>query len=75
MVSMNGEEFTARVEALEMRTPQVCARLGISRMTFYRWRHDGVPADREKLVDLALHCLAIRCDTLRPAAVREDSDG
>jgi predicted site-specific integrase-resolvase len=34
------------------------ARLGISRMTMYRWRRDGVPADRVQLVDLALRYLA-----------------
>ena len=73
IVGMNGDEFTARIDALPMPRSAAAARLGISRMTMFRWRRDGVPADRAKLVDLALHCLAIRCDALRPAG--EDAGG
>jgi hypothetical protein len=67
-MGVTGEEFERRVKSLNMPAPRLMARLGISRMTFYRWRRDGVPDDRVQLVDLALHCLAIRCDELRPAA-------
>jgi hypothetical protein len=58
MVGMEGHEFERRCKALEMTPARLMARLGISRMTMYRWRRDGVPADRVQLVDLALRYLA-----------------
>jgi predicted DNA-binding transcriptional regulator AlpA len=68
---MNGDEFERRVKQLDMPAPRVMARLGISRMTFYRWRRDGVPADRAQLVDLALRYLALEQSALRE--VRQDA--
>jgi hypothetical protein len=65
MVCMDGHEFERRVKTLDMPAPRLMARLGISRMTFYRWRRDGVPADRVQLVDLALRYLALEQSALR----------
>jgi hypothetical protein len=73
-MGMNGDEFERRIKQLDTPPTRLMARLGISRMTFYRWRRDGVPEDRAQLVDLALHCLAIRCDELRPAAEPRPDD-
>jgi predicted DNA-binding transcriptional regulator AlpA len=62
---MTGEEFERRVKTLDMPAPRLMARLGISRMTFYRWRRNGVPDDRAQLVDLALRWLAFEREALR----------
>jgi hypothetical protein len=70
---MTGEEFERRVKTLGMPAPRVMARLGISRMTFYRWRRDGVPADRMQLVDLALRYLALEQSALRHDGRQHDT--
>ena len=59
IVGMSGEEFSERIDRLEMSKPAAAERLGISRMTMYRWRRDGVPEDRVKLVELALRYLEL----------------
>jgi hypothetical protein len=71
MVCMTGEEFERRVKSLDIPAPRLMARLGISRMTFYRWRRDGVPDDRVNLVDLALRYLALEQSALRETRVQD----